>query len=196
LFAATINTSISSEENRDLLSMASLVSDAQGPTTSTTTAHWPSASSQLSDLPSDPAALSLGNDGLLQYVARSVDEDEEFYFLRFESLQRTNIVALQTRLVRLKDKLRKKENVSDQDLESLRLTLEQYGKPTPFHHNADLTIHENSYRHPELPLHSWPEISEQKHGKQETLIAPALLPVSGQRHYSFQLALLVPRRSR
>jgi hypothetical protein len=76
--------------------------------------------------PITPITSILENDGLLQYVARSIDEDEDFYFLRFESLQRTNIAALQLKLVRIKDSLRSQTDVSDTDLETLRLTLEQY----------------------------------------------------------------------
>jgi hypothetical protein len=82
----------------------------------------------LSGLPTHPIAPTLENDGLLQYVARSVDEDEDFYFLRFESLQRINIAALQIKLVRFKDSLRSQTDISDSDLENLRVTLEQYSQ--------------------------------------------------------------------
>jgi hypothetical protein len=74
------------------------------------------------------AAVSSNSEVLLQYTQRSVDEDEDFGFMRFEALQRTNIVALQIKLVRLKDALRKEKKVSDTDLETLRVTLEQYGE--------------------------------------------------------------------
>lgn len=55
-------------------------------------------------------------------------KDEDFHFLRFESLQRTNIVALQIRLVKLGDLLSKENDVSDGDLENLRQILEHYGE--------------------------------------------------------------------
>jgi hypothetical protein len=84
------------------------------------------ASSASFTKPITPIISIPENDGLLQYVARSIDEDEDFYFLRFESLQRTNIAALQLKLVRIKDSLRSQTDVSDSDLETLRLTLEQY----------------------------------------------------------------------
>ncbi|KAH8634271.1 hypothetical protein IG631_09671 [Alternaria alternata] len=68
---------------------------------------------------------------LLQYIKRSINEDEEFHFLRFEKLQRTNLVALQMKLIRTKDVLSNATTVSCDDLEKLRVTLEQYGKYDP-----------------------------------------------------------------
>jgi hypothetical protein len=56
-----------------------------------------------------------------------VRNDEDFHFLRFESLQRTNIVALQLKLIRTKDKILTNEDLSHADVETLRETLEQYG---------------------------------------------------------------------
>ncbi|KAF7672925.1 vit family domain-containing protein [Alternaria burnsii] len=77
---------------------------------------------------SDPAECR--NKDLLDYIQRSIDQDEEFHFLRFEKLQRTNLVALQMKLIRTKDALSKASTISDDDLEKLRATLEQYGKHT------------------------------------------------------------------
>jgi hypothetical protein len=67
---------------------------------------------------------------LLEYVERSVDEEEEeeFRYLRFESLQRTDIVALEVKLFQSKAKSRSKISVADADIESLRETLHQYGR--------------------------------------------------------------------
>jgi hypothetical protein len=76
----------------------------------------------------DSSTSPLGNADLLQYNKRSVDEDEEFSFMRFESLQRINITALQLKLARLKDTLRKTQDVSDDELENLRVNMEQYGQ--------------------------------------------------------------------
>ena len=65
---------------------------------------------------------------ILDYVNRSLNEEEEFHFLRFESLQRTNIVRLQLRLIRLKNKLRIDEAVSASDHEDLQVALRDYGE--------------------------------------------------------------------
>jgi len=97
-----------------------------GPITDSTTAHPELAGSVESDRE---------NEALLQYVQRSVNEDEDFAFMRFESLQRTNIVALQVKLVRLKGQLRMENIVSDSTLEDLRQTLEHYGQSLPSRNN-------------------------------------------------------------
>lgn len=83
-------------------------------------------SAPVSALCPDSATPSIENEGLLEYVRRSVQDDEDFHFMRFESLQRTNLVALQVKLVCLKDTLRKEKDISNSDLELLRSTLEQY----------------------------------------------------------------------
>lgn len=84
-----------------------------GPITDSTAAHPELADSVESDRKKET---------LLQYVQRSVNEDEEFCFMRFESLQRTNVVALQDKLVRWKGQLRMENKVSDSTLEDLRQT--------------------------------------------------------------------------
>ena len=68
------------------------------------------------------------NTDLLKYVARSLKEEKEFHFLRFESLQRTNIVAQQLRLLEIKQKLQNARDVSADDLEELKNTLKDYSK--------------------------------------------------------------------
>ncbi|CAN9479429.1 unnamed protein product [Alternaria alternata] len=75
-----------------------------------------------------PGLVEPKNGDLLQYITRSIDSDEEFHFLRFEKLQRTNLVALQMKLVRTKDALSTATTMSDDDLEILRVDLEQYGE--------------------------------------------------------------------
>lgn len=68
------------------------------------------------------------NENLIKYVNRSLEEEEEFHFLRFESLQRTNIVALQIKLIGLKKQIRKDKDISKDDLKILKETLSDYGK--------------------------------------------------------------------
>lgn len=67
-------------------------------------------------------------DGLVEYINRSLDEEEEFHFLRFEFLQRLNIVKLQLDLVRLKGRFQREKRASIRDLEALESTLERYGE--------------------------------------------------------------------
>jgi VIT1/CCC1 family predicted Fe2+/Mn2+ transporter len=65
---------------------------------------------------------------LIKYINRSLEEEEDFQFLRFESLQRTNIVALQIELVRFKKQIRKDNDISKDDLKILKETLKDYGE--------------------------------------------------------------------
>lgn len=67
------------------------------------------------------------NTDLLEYVARSIEDDEEFHFLRFERLQRTNIVAQQVELFGLKQQFKNAQDVSANDLKHLKDTLKDYG---------------------------------------------------------------------
>ena len=67
-------------------------------------------------------------DDLVEYVNRSLDEEEEFHFLRFEFLQRLNIVKLQLDLVRLKGRFQGEKRASIHGLETLESTLQKYGK--------------------------------------------------------------------
>lgn len=55
--------------------------------------------------------------------------EEDFHFLRFESLQRLNIVSLEVEVARLKSHLRRVEAPSSiEDLETLRTKLQQYAR--------------------------------------------------------------------
>ncbi|KAI4700593.1 hypothetical protein J4E81_003554 [Alternaria sp. BMP 2799] len=63
---------------------------------------------------------------LLKYVARSLEDEEEFHFLQFESLQRTNIVAQQIELFELKQQFQNAKSVSANDLKDLKDTLKDY----------------------------------------------------------------------
>jgi VIT1/CCC1 family predicted Fe2+/Mn2+ transporter len=77
-------------------------------------------------------ALSNSNHkDLIKYINRSLEEEEDFHFLRFESLQRTNIVALQIELVRFKKQIRKDNDISKEDLKILKETLKDYGERNP-----------------------------------------------------------------
>jgi uncharacterized protein (DUF2252 family) len=68
-----------------------------------------------------------GND-LVEYINRSLDEEEEFHFLRFEFLQRLNIVRLQLDLVRLKGQFQRGKRATIQDLDALESKLQKYGE--------------------------------------------------------------------
>ncbi|KAH4189907.1 hypothetical protein HBI29_059650 [Parastagonospora nodorum] len=141
--------------------MASPVDSVTGPAAS---AHPPSDSSSLLHAETNPAACDSDNEALLEYVQRSIDEDEDFAFMRFEALQRTNIVALQTKLVRLKDTLRKVKAISNEDLESLRLILEQYSTAIQnyhfLHRRKGLTKQESTQRRFVLQRYFQPQVND------------------------------------
>lgn len=60
-------------------------------------------------------------------VKRSLNEEEEFHFQRFEFLQRLNLAQLQVKLVRLKSKIQASNCASEEDLVTLQETLQNYG---------------------------------------------------------------------
>lgn len=63
----------------------------------------------------------------VEYVKRSLNEEEEFHFQRFEFLQRLNLAQLQVKLVRLKSKIQASKCASEEDLVTLQETLHNYG---------------------------------------------------------------------
>lgn len=71
---------------------------------------------------------SIETSRLAEYVAESVEHEEEFHFLRFESLQRLNIVSLEVDLARFKTQLLRQTPISLQDLGTLRTKLRQYSR--------------------------------------------------------------------
>jgi len=72
--------------------------------------------------------MAVENDerNLVDYVNISLDNEEEFHFLRFEFLQRLNIVHLQVDLARLKSRILQDGSVSSEDLQSLKNTMRDY----------------------------------------------------------------------
>jgi hypothetical protein len=67
-------------------------------------------------------------ENLVEYINRSLDEEEEFHFLRFESLQRVNIVRLKLDLVRLKYRFQHNKRASVEDFDALQNKLQDYSK--------------------------------------------------------------------
>lgn len=65
---------------------------------------------------------------LVAYVDSSLKGEEDFHFLRLEFLQRLNIANLQVNLARMKNHIRKGGKASNEDMEELRISLQQYGK--------------------------------------------------------------------
>lgn len=66
---------------------------------------------------------------LAAYTQASIENEEDFHFMRFESLQRLNIAHLQVNLTRMKSRLFGEQvDVLASDLEDLRLKLQQYSK--------------------------------------------------------------------
>lgn len=70
-------------------------------------------------------------DDFVGYVQRSINEEEEFHFLRFEFLQRLNITQLQVKLARTKNEIQKNKKISEDDREKLRHNLQDYGSIQP-----------------------------------------------------------------
>jgi hypothetical protein len=68
---------------------------------------------------------------LVAYVARSLNEEEDFHFLRLEFLQRLNITDLQVRLAQMKSRIQQDQKVSAKDMEELRIKLQQYSENAP-----------------------------------------------------------------
>lgn len=65
---------------------------------------------------------------LVDYSFESVQVEEDFHFLRFEFLQRVNIVALENELAQIKSRLYAQDHItSPQELEELRKVLREYG---------------------------------------------------------------------
>lgn len=65
---------------------------------------------------------------LISYVKRSLEEEEEFHFLRFEFLQRLNIVQLEVKLARMKSRIQKEQIIHPDESELLQKTLQAYGR--------------------------------------------------------------------
>jgi len=133
-----------------------------------------------------PGLVESKNEELLQYVERTFHEYKEFHFLRFEKLQRINLVALQKKLIRTKDALSKASTISDDDLEKLRTNLEQYGKQTPVaSHGTFLT--DVSDCNTKLPLLAGKKESSLKRGSEKRTHVAALFPRSDQRHRRIEI---------
>ncbi|KAM0273859.1 hypothetical protein ACHAQH_008191 [Verticillium albo-atrum] len=62
----------------------------------------------------------------IEYVGRSLREEEDFHFLRFESLQRLNLTNFHVTLARLKSKLQKQGSCSQDEAQLLRKLLRDY----------------------------------------------------------------------
>lgn len=66
---------------------------------------------------------------LAAYTHESAENEEDFHFISFESIQRLNIAHLQIALTRMKSRIfGGYVDVSASDLEDLRLKLQQYSK--------------------------------------------------------------------
>ncbi|KAK0704019.1 hypothetical protein B0T26DRAFT_658545 [Lasiosphaeria miniovina] len=65
-------------------------------------------------------------ENFVKYVNRSLDEEEDFHFLRFEFLQRLNLTQFQARLVRLKSRIQKEGKASRRELKMLQSTMSAY----------------------------------------------------------------------
>ncbi|KAH6850967.1 hypothetical protein B0I37DRAFT_372886 [Chaetomium sp. MPI-CAGE-AT-0009] len=62
----------------------------------------------------------------VQYVNRSLDEEESFHFLRFEFLQRLNLTHFHVKLARIKSRIQKQGQCSEDELDTLQGLLKDY----------------------------------------------------------------------
>jgi hypothetical protein len=84
----------------------------------------------------------------------------------------------------MKDTISKEKNISDEDLEKLRVTLEQYGKYTSVAaYSTSLTG--VSYCDTELPYSTRKKEPDDKGREKKRIVAAALLPFAGQRRGEF-----------
>ncbi|KAK4101840.1 hypothetical protein N658DRAFT_448149 [Parathielavia hyrcaniae] len=95
--------------------------------------------------PTDEAA------NFVRYTKRSLGQEEEFHFLRFEFLQRLNLANLQVDLVRLKSRIQNAGRASEEDLKSLKVQLEDYAT----------AIRNYQYLQSKEPVHQ-PELAKRK----------------------------------
>jgi len=65
---------------------------------------------------------------LIHYVNESLRDEEEFHFLRFEFLQRLNIIHLQIDLARMKSKIQQAKKATTNELIDLKTTMRDYTK--------------------------------------------------------------------
>jgi len=72
------------------------------------------------------AAVHDEEKNLVPYVNKSLAKEEDFHLLRFEFLQRLNMVHLELDLVRMRNKFKK--TASDGDLKNLQDRLRDYGE--------------------------------------------------------------------
>ncbi|KAF3767113.1 hypothetical protein M406DRAFT_274574, partial [Cryphonectria parasitica EP155] len=63
---------------------------------------------------------------LRSYVVDSLNKEEDFHFLRFEFLQRLNITNIEVELAEMKTRMLCSQDIDAEDLENLRVKLEQY----------------------------------------------------------------------
>ena len=68
----------------------------------------------------------------VSYVHRSLDEEESFHFMRFEFLQRLNLSHFHVKLARIKSRVQKKGECSEDELETLQVLLKDYGMYEPW----------------------------------------------------------------
>ena len=64
---------------------------------------------------------------LVGYVNRSLNDQEQFHFMRFEFLQRLNITRLEVELVRLKSQIQKDRKATPEQCIHLTSTLKDHG---------------------------------------------------------------------
>ncbi|KAK4181998.1 hypothetical protein QBC35DRAFT_551299 [Podospora australis] len=70
--------------------------------------------------------LEKDDESFVKYVNRSLDEEEDFHFPRFEFLQRLNITQLEVKLVRMKSQIQKQGKASPQSWKTFMTAIRDY----------------------------------------------------------------------
>lgn len=66
-------------------------------------------------------------ENLVAYVQRSLEDEEDFHFLKHEFLHRLNITQLGVQLVRMKSRIQRDGKAPAAELNTLQTTLRDYG---------------------------------------------------------------------
>jgi len=67
------------------------------------------------------------DDNITQYVHRSLEDEEEFHFLRFEFLHRLNLTQYTVKLSHMKSQIQRDGKTEQDQLDELSKTLRDYG---------------------------------------------------------------------
>lgn len=134
---------------------------------------------------------------LVQYVLESLNMEEDFHFLRFEFLQRLNIVNLEIDLARMKSRFYDGKEASTEELEELDEKLQRYGKLKASQTSCGPELkstHLDSYCDTQLPVSSRQAQLRQNKCPRPEIPATQILLVGWRPNRPVGFSLLLLRR--